>query len=77
MHHLSGKNHSVAKVGAMCPVRYVCDVCDRKIVGRVYFFEFERDGDLPDRNVVVCDDCRATAVEYRGATRLHPATALV
>jgi hypothetical protein len=29
----------------MCPVRYVCDICDRKIVGRVYFFEFDDDGD--------------------------------
>jgi hypothetical protein len=57
----------------MCPVRYVCDICDREIVGRVYFFEFEDDGDLPGGNVVVCEDCRATAVEYRGAIKIHPA----
>ena len=56
----------------MCPVRYVCDICDREIVGRVYFFEFEDDGDLPGRNVVVCDDCRATAVEYRGIAKISP-----
>jgi len=61
----------------MCPVQYVCDICDREIVGRVYFFEFEDEGDLPGRKVVVCDDCRATAVEYRGIAKTRPKGAAV
>jgi hypothetical protein len=68
------KKHFVARDKAMCPVQYVCDICDQKIIGRVYFFEFEDDGDLPGRKVVVCDDCRATAIEYRGAIKLRPST---
>ena len=71
-HHLRPKETLCGEGKAMCPVWYVCDICDREIVGRVYFFEFEDDGDLPGRNVVVCDNCRTTAVEYRGAIRVHP-----
>jgi len=56
----------------LCPVRYVCDICDREIHGRVYFFEFEDEGDLPGRNVVVCDECKTTAVEYRGIAKTRP-----
>jgi hypothetical protein len=61
----------------MCPVWHVCDICDQLIVGRAYFFEFENDGDLPGRNVVVCDDCRATAVEYRGIAKTRPRKAIL